>query len=119
MHAVTGLLAAFENADNCVVLGLRDPETVFGIDGSLAGDVLASESWIWRKPCSCIFVTFGTVGRAIGGHEIQRVVGEFLALVSIELLCALLPGIAEGNDMVDLDIGAGVLAAGEIKTTLI
>jgi hypothetical protein len=52
---------------------------------------------------------FGTVGRAVGGHEVQGVVGEFPTLVGVQLLCALLPGIAERNEVVDLDIGAGVL----------
>ena len=107
------LFAAFKKAGDGVALGLRDPETVFGLDGSLAGNVLAPESFVRRKPRCCIFVTFGTVGGAVGRQEIQWVVGEFLALVGIELLCALPPCIAESDDVVDLNTGAGVLAAHE------
>ena len=89
---------------------LCDPETVFRLDGGLAGDVLASESSVWRQPRGCVFIAFGTVGGAVSSHEIERVVSKFLALVGVELLGALLPRIAEGNDVVDLDIRAGVLA---------
>ena len=102
--APMSLFAAFKKAGDGVVLGLRDPETVFGHDGSLAGDVLAPESFVRREPCSCIFVAFGTVGRAVGSHEVQRVTGEILALIGAKLLCALLPGVTEGDDVVDLDV---------------
>jgi hypothetical protein len=93
---------------------LSDPETVFGFDGGLAGDVLASEGLVWRQPGGCIFVALCTVGGAIGSHEVQCIIGEFLALVCVELLRALLPGVAEGDNVVDLDVGAGVLATDKV-----
>jgi hypothetical protein len=62
---------------------------------------------------------FGTIGGAVCGHPIQRVVGELPALLGTKLLGAFLPGIAKGDDVVDLHGGAGVGSADEVEVVLV
>lgn len=108
------LLANLQDAGDGVVLGLRDPETVFHFDCCLPLDIFTPESLVRRKPCGGILVTFRAVCGAVGCHEIQWVVRELFALICAQLLGTLLPCVAERDDVVNLDIGTGVLAADEV-----
>lgn len=85
------------------MFSLGDPEAVFVFDGNLAGDVLAAEGFVGGEPGGGVTVGFLLVGGAVDGEEIERVGGELVALIFGEALGALLPGVREGDDVVDLD----------------
>lgn len=97
------------------MLSLGDPEAVFVFDRDLAGDVLAAEGFVRGEPGGGVAVGFLLVGGAVGGEEVKRVGGELVALVFGELLGALLPGIGEGDDMVDLDAFGELGSFGEFE----
>ena len=85
------------------MLGLGDPEAVFIFDRDLAGDVLAAEGFVRGEPGGGVAVGFLLVGGAVDGEEVERVGSELVALVFGQVLGALLPGVGESDDMVDLD----------------
>ena len=92
----------------------RDPEVVFVLDGDLARDVLATEGFIGWEPVSGVLVEFVLVGGTIDGEEIERILTEGVAGVGVELEGAGGPGVAKGDDVVDLDSFGSVLTAFEI-----
>jgi len=98
------------------MLGLGDPESVFRFDRCLPLHVFAPERFVRGKPGCGILVAFGAVCGAVGCHEIQWVVREFLALIRGQLLGTFLPCVAEWNDVVDLDVRAGVLPPDEVDS---
>lgn len=113
---LTWLLAILQDASDGIMLGLGDPETVFRFDCCLTLDIFTTESFVRRKPCGGILVAFGAVCGAVDCHEVQWVVRELFALVRGQLLGTLLPCVAERDEMVDLDVRAGVLAADEFDS---
>lgn len=84
------------------MLGLGDPEAVFIFDRDLAGDVLAAEGFVGREPGGGVAVGLLLVGAAVYGDEVQGVGGKVVAFVFWEGLSAFLPGVREGDDVVDL-----------------
>lgn len=84
------------------MLSLGDPEVIFVFHGDLAGDVLAAEGFVFRKPGGSVAVGLLLIGTRVDGEEIERVSGEGVAFFAGELLSAFLPGIGEGDDMVNL-----------------
>ncbi|GAB3273710.1 hypothetical protein GCM10027449_11380 [Sinomonas notoginsengisoli] len=91
-----------EDAGDGIVLGLRDPEAVGGLHRDPAGDVRAAEGGVRRQPGGGVAVALLLIGGPVGGLEVERVVGAGHALGVGELLGALLPGVGEGDDVVDL-----------------
>ena len=93
--------------------GWGDPEDVFVADGDLAGNVLAVKRFVGREPFGGVLVGFLLVGGAIDGEEVQWILAESFALGFFEFFGAGLPGIGQGDDVVDLDARGGAGAADE------
>lgn len=106
--------AGVEDALDGVVFGLGDPEVVFVFDVDLAGDELATEGAMGGEPRGGVVVAFLHVCYAVDGEEVEGVVVEGAALLRGELLSAFLPGVAEGDDVVDVDCAGGFGAADEV-----
>ena len=103
--------AGVEHAADRVLLGGGDRERVLALDGDLAGDVGAAERLVRRQPGGGVPVALAAVGVRVDGEQVQRVVGERDALGCGPLLRALLPGVRERDDVVDVDLRGA--AAGE------
>ena len=88
------------------------PEAVFEFDGDLASDVLTAEGLVGGEPGGGVAVGFLLVGGTVDGEEIERVGGKVETLVGRELLY-LLPGVGEGDDVVDLETFADLRLLGE------
>ena len=75
---------------------------IFRFDGDLSSDVLATKRFVRGQPGCRISVALGLICRTIDCHEVERIVGKLFTLLSGNLLCALLPGVTQRHDMVDL-----------------
>lgn len=72
--------ALAEDIGHGVVFGVSDPEDVFEFDGDLAGDVGTAVQFISWQPGGGIAVALGLVGIALDGEEIERVIGQRIAV---------------------------------------
>ena len=90
-----------------VVLCPGNPKAVRGLHRNLPGNVFAPKALVRRQPRGCVAVALIHVGRTVCRLQVQGVIGEGCPLLYGQLLCALLPGVAKGNNMVDLDGAAG------------
>jgi len=95
------------------VLRRRDPQAVAGLHRDLTGDVRAAEGLVLRQPGRGVTVALLIVRRAACGEQVEGIVGERRPLLRRERLRALLPRVAEGDDMVDLHQLRSALAADE------
>ncbi len=95
------------------MFGLGGPEAVFEFDGDLASDVLTAEGLVGGEPGGGVAVGFLLVGGTVDGEEIERVGGKVETLVGRELLGPFLPGVGEGDDVVDLETFADLRLLGE------
>lgn len=74
---------------------------------------MAAERFVGRKPGGGVGGTLVLVRGAVRSHQVERIVGQLLALPGRQLLGALLPGVAQGHDVVDLHVLAALRPAAE------
>ena len=84
------------------------------LHADLVGDVGAPEGLVRRQPGGGVAVALLLVRRPVDGEEVDRVVGEVDPLRLRQPLRTGLPGVAEGDDVVDLHGGARAGAADEV-----
>ncbi len=75
---------------------------IFALDGNLPGNILAAKLLMARQPRRSIAIALLLVSWAINRQKLERVIGKLLPLLTTELLCTGLPGIAESHNVVDL-----------------
>lgn len=74
------------------------------LDRDLSGDVGAPEGPVRWEPAGGVRVTLLLVGASGDGEKVQGVVGEVRPYRHAELLGSRLPGVAESDNVVDLDL---------------
>ena len=80
-----------------------DRHAVLELDGDLSRDVRAAEALVRREPGRRVGVALLTVGARRHGEQVQRVVRERHPLPGAPARRALLPRVAERDDVVDVD----------------
>lgn len=74
-----------------------------GFDAYPVFEVAARVVLICRKPFEGCFGPLASIVAAIGDHEIRRVIGECFFLFCAPIFAALLKGVLEGNEVIDVD----------------
>ena len=97
-----------------VLLRRGHPEAVVAPSPPSAGRRRRSGRRVRRQPGGCVAVALALVQRAVDGEQVQRVVGEEPSRRAVQLLRALLPGVGQRDDMVDLHRRAAWPARAEV-----
>ena len=97
-----------------IVFGLRHPQPVGGFHVDYPRNVGAAVGLVGRQPRCGVAIALLLVDRRGGGLQVDRVVGEVAASGRVPLLCALLPGVRQRNDVVDLHLRGRAVAALEV-----
>ena len=96
-------LAAVQHRCHRALLVRRNPEPVGGFDRNLPCDEFAAERHVGRQPGVGVAESLVEVGFCANGKQVARIVGEIAAALLVPVAGALVPGVRQRDDVLDLD----------------